>query len=82
MYLATKWDTFNNTDDNSFDKDITDTDSKKTMQDHFKLKKSVHRKCMTYLWRIWGEETSDVMINMSEAKYYVKAGSLCISWIT
>ena len=39
MYLATKWDTFDNTDDDSFDKDILDADSKKIIQHHFKLKK-------------------------------------------
>ena len=30
MYLATKRDTFNNNDDDSFDKDILDADSKKS----------------------------------------------------
>ena len=37
VYLATKWDTFNYTDDNSFDKDIPDADSKKIIQHHFKV---------------------------------------------
>ena len=31
VYLATKSDTFNNNDDDSFDKDIPDTDSKKVI---------------------------------------------------
>ena len=39
LYLATKLDTFNNTDDTSFDKDIPDADSMKIIQHHFKLKK-------------------------------------------
>ena len=38
MYLATKRDNFNNTDDNSFDKGIPDADTKKIIQHHFKLK--------------------------------------------
>ena len=54
MYLATKWDTFNNTDDNSLDKDITDADSKKIIQHYFKLKK-MHGKYMRRLWRMWGK---------------------------
>ena len=41
MYLATKWDIFDNTDDNSFDKDIPDAESKKIIQHHFKLKKDM-----------------------------------------
>ena len=45
MYLATNRHTFNNTDDNSFDKDIPDADSKKIIQHHFKLKK-------VHAWRI------------------------------
>ena len=40
VYLATKSDAFNKTEDNSFDKDIPDADSKKIIQYHFKLKKT------------------------------------------
>ena len=39
MYLATKRDTFNNNDDDSFDKDVPDADSNKVTRHHFKLKK-------------------------------------------
>ena len=39
MYLATKGDTSNNNDDDSFDKGIPDVDSKEVIQHHFKLKK-------------------------------------------
>ena len=45
MYLASKSDTFNKTEDNSFDKDIPDADSKKIIQYHFKLKRNT---CMVY----------------------------------
>ena len=41
MYLATKLYTFNNTDDNSFGKDIPDAYGMKIIQHHFKLKKNV-----------------------------------------
>ena len=41
VYLATKWDNFNNTDDNLFDNDIPDADSMKT-------EKSMHGKYMSY----------------------------------
>ena len=53
MYLATKRDTFNNTDDSSFDKDIPDADIKKTIQHHFKLKKHAWK---TH-WLCVGKET-------------------------
>ena len=38
VHLATKSDAFSKTEDNSFDKDIPDADSKKIKQYHFKLK--------------------------------------------
>ena len=40
----------NNTDDNSFDKNISDADSKKIIQHHFKLKKNMHGEYMSYVW--------------------------------
>ena len=52
MYLATKWDTFNNNDNESFDKDIPDADSKKIIQHSFKLKKNIHGKYVSYVWRM------------------------------
>ena len=52
MYLATKLDTFNNTDDTSFDKDIPDSDGKKIIQHHFTLKKNMRGKYMSYVWRM------------------------------
>ena len=66
MYLATKWDTFDNAEENSFDKDIPDADSKKIVQYHFKLKKNP---CVENTWAMCGEcekkETIDaVMINV------------------
>ena len=65
MYLATKWDSFDNTEDNSFDKDIPDVDSKKIVQHHFKLKKNMCGQYMSFVWRIWEKETFDVvMINV------------------
>ena len=64
LYLATNWETFNNNDDVSFDKDIPDADGKKVIQRHFKLKKI----CMEDMWAMCGEceekETFDVMINV------------------
>ena len=58
MYLATNWDTFNNTDKNSLDKDISDADSKEIIQHHFKLKKKHEWKYISYVW------TFDVMTNV------------------
>ena len=74
--LATKWDTFNNNDDDSFDKDILDADSKKVMQYHFRLKtKNMHRKYVSYVWRMWGRR--DIRRDdKCEAMY--KAGLLCL----
>ena len=38
-----------NNDDDSFDKDIPDADSKKVREYHFKLKKDMHGKHMSYV---------------------------------
>ena len=43
---------YNNTDDNSLDKDIPDADSKKIIQHHFKLKKDMRGEYMSYVWRM------------------------------
>ena len=58
------WDNLSNTDDNSFDKDIPDADSKKIIQHHFKLKPK-----KIYMENTWGgecdeKETFNVMINV------------------
>ena len=77
VYLATKWHTFNNTDDNSFDKDIPDADRKKIIQHYFKLKKDMRGEYMSYVWRMWRKR--DIRRHgKREAMYYHKAGSLCI----
>ena len=76
VYLATKWDAFNKTGDNWFDKGIPGADSKKIIQ-HFKLKKKRAWKYMSYVWRMWRKETFDA-IDKCEAMYYHKAWSLCI----
>ena len=53
VYLATKLDTFNNNDADTFDKCIPDADSKKVIQHHFQNKKiSMHGKYVTYVWRM------------------------------
>ena len=48
--VAIKSDAFNNTEDNSFDKNIPDADSEKIIQHHSKLKKihawKVHELCV------------------------------------
>ena len=43
---------FNNNDGDSFDKDIPDADGKKVTHHHFKLKKSIHGKYVSYVWRM------------------------------
>ena len=54
VYLATKCDIFNNTNDNSFNKDIPEADSKKIIQ-HVKLKKKyawrIHELCVENVWK-------------------------------
>ena len=74
VYLATEWDTFRNSDDNSFDKHIPDADSKKIIQHHFKLKKKT---CVENTWAMCGKR--DIRCHdQREAMYYHKAGPLFI----
>ena len=47
-----KLDVFNNNDDDSFDEDIPDADSKKVMQHHFKREINMHGKYVSYVWRM------------------------------
>ena len=76
MYLPTKRDTFNNNNDNSFDKDIPDADSKKIIQHNFKLEKKI---CMNICELcVENVRKRDILRHDErEAMYYDKAGSLC-----
>ena len=77
MYLVTNSDTFNNNDDDSFDKDIPDADSKKVTQHIFIIKTNMHGKYVSYVSRMREKETFDVM-KKCEGMYYDKAESPCI----